>query len=106
MASKACVDGNSTMIRRAIRKILVGAAGAAALLYAGDFLSFTFQIPKRPKFGTVHIQPYLAVPRKDGRTEFMLDEPFEQSCVHALFPHSGATPCWYLERERNRRKSL
>ena len=93
-------------MRRAIRKVLIGAAGAAALTYAGDFLSLTFQIPKRPKFGTVHIQPYFAVPRKDGRMEFLLDEPFEQTCVHALFPHSGASPCWYLERERSRRKNL
>jgi hypothetical protein len=46
------------------------------------------------------------VPRKDGRMEFLLDEPFEQTCVHALFPHSGASPCWYLERERSRRKTL
>jgi hypothetical protein len=96
----------SCCVRRAIRKVLLGAAGAAALTYAGDFLSLTLQIPKRPKFGTVHMQPYITVPRKDGRMEFLLDEPFEQTCVHALFPHSGASPCWYLERERSRRKNL
>ena len=87
-------------------RIVLGAAVLVVLIYAGDYLSLKFQIPQRPQFGTVRIQPYLAVPRKDGRTEFMLDEAFEQSCVHSLFPHFDASPCWYLERERSKRKNL
>ena len=43
---------------------------------------------------------------KDGRTEFMLDDPFDQACVRSLFPHFGDSPCWYLERERNKRKNI
>jgi hypothetical protein len=93
-------------VKRAIRIVLPAAAGLVALIYVGDYLSLTFQIPKRAQFGTVRMQPYLAVPRKDGRTEFLLDDPFDQTCVRSLFPHFGESPCWYLERERRKRKNL
>lgn len=78
----------------------------AALLYFGDYLSLRFQIPNRPQFGTVHIQPYLAVPRKDGRIEYMLDDPVDQPCVHSLFPHLGDDPCWYVARQKNKRINM
>ncbi len=52
------------------------------------------------------MQPYVAVPRKDGKTDFMLDPPVDQSCVHSLFPHFGDPPCWYLQRQANKRINL
>ena len=58
---------------------------------------------KRDPVQTVTIKPYFAVPRKDGRTEFMADDPKEESCVNSLFPHAGASPCWYLQRHKDRR---
>ena len=89
-----------------IRRVLLAAAGLAIVTYIGDYLSLKFQIPARAQFGTVHVQPYLAVPRKDGRTEFMLDNPFDQKCVHSLFPHFDASPCWYVERHKSKREDI
>lgn len=94
-------------MKQALRNLLLVIAGLAALAYFGDYVSLRFQIPNhRPQFGSVHLQPYLAVPRKDGKTEFMLDDPVDQPCVYSLFPHFGDTPCWYLQRNRSKRENL
>ena len=42
----------------------------------------------------------LAIKVKNGTYEYELDEinPTETlTCVHALFPHLGDPPCWYLK---------
>jgi hypothetical protein len=93
-------------VKHAIRIVVPATLGLLILSYVGDYLSLRLQIPKRAPFGTVRMQPYLAVPRKDGRMEFMLEDAFEQTCVHSLYPHFGSSPCWYLERERSKRKNL
>lgn len=93
-------------VKRALGRTLLSLIALLALLYVGDDLSLRLQIPKRPQFGTVHLQPYLAVPRKDGRIEYMLDDPVDQPCVHSLFPHFGDSPCWYLNRQKNKRENL
>jgi hypothetical protein len=75
-----------------------------ALLYAGDYAAVRYHIPRsRDPLGTVQIQPYYAVPLKDGKTEFMFLAPENQVCVHSLFPHLGHSPCWYLRRKSNKR---
>ncbi len=78
-----------------------------ALVYLGDLLSFRLQLPNhRAQFGTVHVQPLLAVPQKNGRTEFILDDARDEPCANALFPQGGTTPCWYLQRHSRRRVNL
>lgn len=47
----------------------------------------------------------LAIPKKNGKYDFQIDElqPTEAlTCVHALFPHYGDKPCWYLKPRLNR----
>jgi hypothetical protein len=41
-------------------RAMVVFAGFFLLLYIADYLSIKFQIPSRPQFGSVHVQPYLA----------------------------------------------
>lgn len=89
-----------------VRTTLLVSIGACALLYLGDYLSLALQIPSRPRFATVHITPYLAVPQKDGKTEFMLDDPYDETCVNSVFPHYGHNPCWYVARQRNKREDI
>jgi len=46
----------------------------------------------------------LAIPQKSGKYDFQIDrlQPVETlSCVHALFPHLGSQPCWYLKPRVN-----
>lgn len=94
-------------MKRVLARILLCAVVLTGLIYLGDYFSLRFQIPNhRQQFGSVHIQPYLAVPRKDGKTEFILEDPVDQPCVYSLFPHFGDSPCWYLARQRNERENL
>jgi len=87
-----------------VRTLLIVVALSCALLYAGDYASVRYRIPRgRVPLGTVEIQPYYAVPLKDGKTEFMFLKPESQICVHSLFPHLGHSPCWYARRKRDKR---
>jgi len=80
---------------------------ALAVLYAGDYLSLRYRIPKgRAQYGIVKIQSYYAVGLKSGKTEFMFLGPKNQPCVHSLFPHFGDSPCWYLNRKKVQRINM
>jgi hypothetical protein len=73
---------------------------AAALLYLGDSLSLH---RRRQPYGSVTVQRYYALHKGKQKTNFMFAEPEPQTCVHALFPHSGHPPCWYLARHAEQR---
>ena len=82
-----------------LRRILIASALGAVLLYTGDYLSVRYRFPgNRPAFGSVRVHPYYAIPQKSGKTEIVLQDPETRSCVHSLFPHLGASPCWYVSR--------
>jgi hypothetical protein len=75
-----------------------------AAVYAGDYLVVRWKMT-HPKagaaFGTVKMVRLLAIPMKDGKTEYELDAQQPEviaPCVHALLPHMGNSPCWYLQR--------
>jgi hypothetical protein len=73
-------------------------------LYVCDYLSVRYRITKsRDPFGVVKIRRYLAIPLKNGKTEFAFQEPETQVCVNSLFPHMGYNPCWYVKRNNVKR---
>jgi hypothetical protein len=83
---------------------LVIAVGIALLVfYAADSLILRLRTNQT---STVTVRPYLAVPEKGSKIEFMFQEPRPQACVNALFPHLGLTPCWYLRRNTEQRTNL
>jgi hypothetical protein len=90
---------------KSVRFRIVGAVVLVALLiYAGDYFSVRYKIPKgRDPFSTVTIQPYYAIHEKNGRTEYDFAQPQTQVCVRSLFPHFGYAPCWYVNRHTDKR---
>ena len=68
-------------------------------VYAGDFLWFEYR-----KWTPKSNDPlesftfYYATRLKNGRMEVFYDQPQKQTCAHALFPHAGYLPCWYLRK--------
>lgn len=101
--------------RRAARRTLSASIGrglvfllfALLLLYAGDWIFLRIRIMTNGQpYSTVTVRPYYAVPEKGRKTEFLFDDPHEQTCVHSLFPHDGDTPCWYLTRHTETRISM
>jgi hypothetical protein len=88
-----------------IERIVIGAALALALVYAGDYLSVRFRMlhakPADP-FESVTAPRLLAIPEKGNKTTYELDEQNPTQtvvCVHSLFPHMGNPPCWYLKKK-------
>ncbi len=95
------------IIARLMRRIFAGIVLTTALAYVIDYAVLRYRIATNHNpFGTVTVRPYYAVPEKNHKTEFLLDEPQDQTCVHSLFPQEGDSPCWYLSRHREQRINL
>lgn len=92
------------LVKRVALQTLLGFVFVACAAYLCDFLLLRWKyFGKHNPTGTVIVKTYFAVPRKDGKTEFMFNDPHEQTCVRSLFPHSGFSPCWYLSRYAEKR---
>jgi hypothetical protein len=52
------------------------------------------------------VNHYTAVLQKNGKTIFTFDPPQPWTCVHAVFPHAGSLPCWYLSRHPDQRTNI
>ena len=92
-----------TLVRlwKRIAAALMIAVGA---LYLGDYVSVRYRIPgNREQFANIQVQRFYAVQLKGRKTEYMYDEPETRKCVNSLFPHLGATPCWYAVRHKYER---
>jgi hypothetical protein len=94
------VSRSSLIAERAV----IALALLIGLLYVGDYLAVRWKMAHPATgqaFGTVQMYRLLAIPMKDGKTDYELDadQPVVATpCVHSLFPHLGDTPCWYLQR--------
>ena len=60
----------------------------------------------RQPYGQITVTSYDAVTQKSGKTEFLFNPPEAETCVHALFPHQGYPPCWYLARHTEQRTNI
>ena len=100
MAEGVAATGRE-IIARGIHTGILAVFAVAAFAYVMDFSILHLRIAfNGSPYGEVTVRPIYAVPQKNRSTEFLLGEPAEQRCVHALFPHSSNSPCWYLERHK------
>jgi hypothetical protein len=89
---------------RLFGRTLLWAAVALAALFVIDFAVLRIRVAtNHHPFDTVTVRPYYAVPQKDHKTEFLVQDPQDQTCVNSLFPHMGDSPCWYLIRHTEQR---
>ncbi len=87
------------------QRAMIAVAALLAAVYAYDDLSVRHRLaaqkPGDP-FDVVTHPRLLAIPQKGNRVEYALDAQspmMSEPCVHSLFPHSGYTPCWYVNRK-------
>jgi hypothetical protein len=92
-------------VRKAVKLILIALVAILAIAYAYDFASVRIRMmhpkPTDP-FETITSLRILAIGEKGGKTEYDVDPVQPQQtgvCVHALFPHNGDLPCWYLKKK-------
>ena len=90
-------------MRTALNRYVYATILLVAIAYGYDYASvrrrMSAKIVGNP-FDTVTYPHLLAIPQKGNKVEYALDaqSPMEtKSCVHSLFPHSGYTPCWYVQ---------
>jgi uncharacterized membrane protein len=86
---------------------LAAGLGITIVVYAVDYALFRYRVAaNREPFGQMKVSSYDAVKQKNGKTEFIFNPPEQQTCVHALFRHSGFVPCWYLRRHTEPRTDI
>jgi len=78
-----------------LRWTLLSLVGLAALLYGGDDLWARFK--GRP-VETMKVDRVYAAMNRWNEVEYSIGNPAMETCVDALMPHFGYTPCWYLRR--------
>jgi hypothetical protein len=94
-------------LKRAVVVGLSSALGVAGLAYAVDYVVFRYSVAQnRQPFGQVTVMPYYAVQQKSGKTQYIFSPPEARTCVHALFPRAGYTPCWYLQGHTEQRTDI
>lgn len=82
------------MLRR-LRNLVLIAIAFFAVTYAGDYLYLRL---RHDQYGSVIVQRSYEVALKNHTTEYMFDDPKPEQCVNSLFPHFGASACWWLVR--------
>jgi hypothetical protein len=96
--------------RSAKRALLIGLAsllGLTLLVYAIDYAVFRYRLSSnRQPFGQITVTTYDAVAQKNGKTEFLFNQPEPHTCANALFPRAGYPPCWYLQRHTEQRTNI
>jgi len=94
----------SVLLQRAaiVIALLIG------LFYGGDYAYLRYRMA-RPQSGnasgTVNVQPLLAIPLKDGKTEYEFDSQQPATtvtCVHSIFGHDGYGACWKVKRDADK----
>jgi hypothetical protein len=94
-------------VKRIAVVTILGLAILFGITYAGDYAILRYRVAaKRNPFGTVSVSSYYAVQEKNNKTEYIFNNQENQTCVHALFPHFGYTPCWYLSRHAEKQITI
>ena len=94
-------------IRRFVLVVLFSLVAAAVVAFSLDFIVFRIRVAANQNpYGSVTVNHYYAVLMKNGKTQYIFDPPAPETCIHALFPHAGSMPCWYLTRHPDRRTDI
>jgi hypothetical protein len=93
-------------VRRILLGVLLFAISAVVLAYAADSIVFRIRLARGKAYSSIVVSHYYAVKQKNGKTQFIFDPPGPENCVHALFPHAGCEPCWYLTRHPEQRTDI
>jgi hypothetical protein len=95
------------LLRRIFLGVILALLGTVLLAYGIDWAIFRIRVSSnRNPYGSVVVNHYYAVLQKNGKTQFIFDPPQPETCVNALFPHSGMQPCWYLTRHPEQRTNI
>jgi hypothetical protein len=69
-----------------------------ALLYVGDSAVWRVRTLHGSAYRVVEVNQFLASPLKGNKVEYDWMGTVQQQCSRSIFPQSGDTACWWLER--------
>jgi hypothetical protein len=70
------------------------------LLYAADWAVMHVRISHGTAFRTVPVDQFLATPLKGNKVEYDWSGTVDETCSRSIFPQTGDTACWWLERHK------
>lgn len=88
---------------RRVRWAAAAMLAAPLLFYVLEDVAIRARFPQREPFGQIAVHRYYALHKSREKMSIVNTEPEEQTCVRAVFPHLGYTPCWYLARHTEQR---
>jgi len=90
-------------MKRFIILLLVSCCALAGLALASDYVVFRYRVSRNlSPYGTVTVQEYYVIQEKNNRIEYVYKDTQQDTCMNALFPHSGYAPCWYARKHTER----
>jgi len=87
-------------LMRILERGAMGVLIAALLLWVGDWAVFAVRAARGNGYDQVQVQQFLSTALKGNKTEFDYLGTAQVSCVRALLPHGGTSPCWWVRRHR------
>ena len=88
------------------RHLLFWILATVAFFFLGDDLLLRLRIHRGGNaYGQVTVHRLDAIPEKNGKVEYVPEDPVVETCIHSVFPHIGYLPCWYLSRRTEQRVS-
>jgi hypothetical protein len=82
---------------------LTALIAVCVLFYAADYLAWRYKpVTGHGLYGTVTLNFYYAIQEKNRKTEYDYQPQQPDTCVNALFPHDGYSPCWYERKHPER----
>jgi hypothetical protein len=82
------------------KRVSIGLAVAAGVIYGMDDLSGRFGVPARPRYSTVTVRRYYFIHEKYNKFSYEPLPVIDEECANTLLPHWGARPCWWVKRHR------
>jgi hypothetical protein len=91
------------MGREIFRRALIAVAIVLVVAYLCDYIALRIRMARGgANAGLDQVAVLYGTPLKDGRVEVFADQPQTQTCVLAIFPHLGYSPCWYVRQHANK----
>ena len=81
-------------LEQAVKILLI----AAVVVWLADWALFRVKLTRAKAFDTVVVEQFLGTALKGNKTEYDYVGKAPVNCARSLFPHGGASPCWWLRR--------
>ncbi len=84
------------ILEAALKFLLV----AGVVVWVSDWAVFRVRSARGTAFDTVQVEEFLSTALKGNKQEYDYMGTAQVTCARSLFPHGGASACWWVRRHR------